>query len=555
MTIEVEVKPNPRVYRTKLVSALLTAGLAVGAATPAQAYVGDSFLSIPETPGNWPGNEHKGWIRAEASDWVGRLPRMNSGSSDILAGDKMWFGGPNAPKPGNPGRLTIAMSKTNPDLPKLMALCAQKAVIPALTYAESSDRARPILELGPRPASLPAWWEYRLLNVEVADCPVLDGAVDQAITLKFKSIEWLNYDATKPMANKITFGPKDLPNVKPAVPAKGREVRSYLITWIAPATDTTDEQCPKMNHKPTDADVFRYLSPDEIAKLKAKVGDKGLTAGGDTEKRGPGGLNVTSFPGVIPDPGNYEPQITVANGIDLDGDDGTGEPPKGIRKHGNFISPDGRKGIDNQLIRITGCVPGLRGKRGYSNQTPNARRADGNVTTLVEISGIDPTGRDKSVNVALIFSKDKPVRDSAGKTFIPGYSFRPADDPNFAYYNLRVRGKMENGVVTTDVIPHFQLNPGQGALMQMFNARMRFEPQPDGSVKGWLGGYIPWKHAVVSSGYSEGLFGYQTPALYYAYKRFADGLQNPVTGEFEGISATYEIDTIPAFLTPAPSKK
>src|SRR5439155_24895245 len=60
--------------------------------------------------------------------------------------------------------------------------------------------------------------------------------------------------------------------------------------------------------------------------------------------------------------------------------------------------------------------------------------------------------------------------------------------------------------------------------------------------------------AMPSSGYSEGLFAYQTPAIYYAMKRYADGLQDSATGEFNGISTVYEIDGVPAFVTPAPLK-
>jgi hypothetical protein len=71
-------------------------------------------------------------------------------------------------------------------------------------------------------------------------------------------------------------------------------------------------------------------------------------------------------------------------------------------------------------------------------------------------------------------------------------------------------------------------------------------------MKGYIGGYLDWRAAADGngSGYSEGLFGYQAPALYYALKRNADGMKDPVTGEYNGISVAYEVDTVPAFLTP-----
>ena len=520
------------------------------------AYVGDSFMSIPGSAGHWRGKDHKDWVRVEVSEWAGRIKPLNSGSSDALAGDKLFFGGPYVPHPGTPGKLVIALGKGNPDLPQLMDLCAKKAPISELTYAESSDRARPLLEFGTRPAEFPAWWEYKLKNVEIIDCPVLEGATDQALVLSFKDIEWLNSDPKLPISHKIVVRPEDLPKIAPAQPTAKKLTKAYLITWIAPATTTTDDQCPVMNAKPSEADIFRYMSKEDEAAIRARNGEKGVSYGGESEKRGPHRLSVAALPGIVPDPGLHEPQTSVADGIDLDGDDGNGAPPRGVRIHKNFVSPDGRTGIDNQLFRVMGCVPGYRGKKGYRNQTSNARRADGNVTTLIEISGIDNEKNDDSVEVSFIYSMDKPIRDNTGAKFIANYTFRPTENPNFALYNIRAHGRIVNGVVITDPIPAFKANLGQDPLLEIFKARMRFEPRPDGSVKGYVGGYLNWKSLMdtLASGYSEGLFNYQTPALYYALKRNADGLQDPVTGEYDGISTVYEIDTVPAFLTPAPLK-
>lgn len=535
----------------------LAIALACGAAailpTSVSAYIGDSFLEVPSEPGSWKGEDHKGWIRAEASEWQGRLQPPMSGPGDFLAGDKLWFGGPAASKPGNGGKLVVSLNKKNPDLPKLMALCASKAVVPEVGYAESSVRSRPVLENGPRPANLPEYWEYKLKNVQVTDCPVLDGAEQQAVVISFKDIEWLNYDPEAPMGNRIVIPDSEIYAVLPAKPKPGKAIKSYLITWIAPATDPGDEACPKLNSKPTEADVYRYLTPAEVAKVKARFGAKGVTYGGDSEHRGPHRLSVSAFPGIVPDPVQIEPKTTIADGLDLDGDNGKGKPPKGIRRHGNFVAPDGRTGIDNQLMRVWGCVTGFRGKRGYNNQTGNARRADGNIVTLIEVSDIDNEQNDDLVYVALIHSQDKGVRDPGGQQFIPGYTFRPTYDPNFAYYNVRVRGRIKDGVITTDVMPVWHFNPGQGPASDLYEARIRLAPQPDGSVKGLIGGYADYRNRGYG-GYSEGLFNFQTPSVYYSMKRNADGLYDSSSNEYFGLSMAYEIDTVPAFLTPLDPK-
>jgi hypothetical protein len=518
----------------------------------ARAYIGDSFLSIPNQPGHWRGEDHKKWIRAEASEWQGIIQPPMSGPGDFLAGNKLWFGGPAAPRPGGDGKIVLSLGKQNPDVPKLMSLCASKAAVPEVDYAESADRSRPVLENGPRPANLPPYWEYKFKDAQVIDCPVLDGAEQQAIVITFQDIEWLNYDPAAPMGNKIVIPDEQIFAVLPAEPKPGTMIKSYLITWIAPATDPGDEACPKLNAKPTEADVYRYMAPEDAAKMRAKYADKAFTYGSDTEHRGPHKLSVSAFPGIVPDdPAQIEPQTKVAEGLDLDGNDGTGAPPKGIRKHENFVSPDGRKGIDNQLLRVWGCVTGFRGRRGYSNQTPNARRADGNTVTLIEISNISNERNDNDVYVALIHAQDKPVRDNTGSRFIPGYTFRPTYNPNFAYYNVRVHAHIKDGVITTDVIPVWTYNPGQGPAGPLYRTQIRLEPRPDGSVKGIIGGYMDFRNRGFG-GYGEGLFNFQSSAVYYSMRRNADGLYDSASGEYHGISMAYEVDTVPAFLTPLP---
>lgn len=531
-----------------LVSAISFLGL--GAITPAWAYIGDSFIRIPGQPGQWQGTDYKGWIRLEANQWQGRLGRPTSSPGDFLTGDKFWFGGSIAPKPGGSGKIIVSLSKSNPDHGKLFALCASKVVLPEMDYAESSVQSRPPLENGPRPASVPAYWEFSLKDVEIINCPTLPDAKQQAFTITFKNIEWTNYDPNAPFGTQIEVSDDKIYNILPAEEKPGKMIKSYLVTWFAPATDPGDEACPVLNQKPSEEDIYRYLSAEDAEKLRAKTKGKGITYGLDSENRGPGRLSVSAFPGIIPDPGQIEPQTRIAPGLDLDGNDGTGRLPKGIRKHENFTSRDGRKGIDNQLLRVWGCVTGFRGKRGYNNQTPNARRADGNIVTIIEISEIDDLQNDNEVYVALIHSLDKPIRDSNGQTFIAGYSFRPTYDKNFAYFNMRVRGRIRDGVITTDTMPEFDYNPGQGPNSIIYQAKMRFEPLPDGSVKGYIGGYTDYRNGGYG-GYGEGLFNFQAPAVYNSMRRHADGLYDPVSGEYNGLSMAYEIDTVPAFITPA----
>ena len=512
-------------------------------------YVGDSFLNIPGSTGHWKGGDHKNWIRAQANDWSGVLRRISTAPGDFLTGDKLYFAGPGAPKPGGPGKLVVSLDKTNPDLEQMMDNCTNRTLIPEAQYAESSERSRPPMELGPRPAALPPYWEYKLKGVQILDCPQVPEASAQAFVLSFEDIEWINYDPKGPRTTKIALTPKDIPDVKPIETSARSKTKAFVISWIAPNTDSTEQQCPVMNSKPTEADVFRFLSPEEVARERAKNGEKGVTAGIQTETRGPDKLNAVLLPGIVPPPEFHEPAATVVDGINLDDDDGKGAPRRGTCKHTNFTSPDGRTGIDNQYYRASACIPGFHGKQGYRNQTSNARRADGNTTTLIEISGIHDEKNDRHVNVAFIFSRDKPMRDAAGK-YVPNYTFRTTDNPNFTLYNIRLSGRIVDGVIITEPVKRLALNLGQDPQLEIFSARLRLEILPDGSLKGMLAGYRDWRDIVdtSASGYSEGLFSYQLPGFYNSLKRNADGMKNPVTGECDGISIAYEVDAVPAFL-------
>jgi hypothetical protein len=123
----------------------------------------------------------------------------------------------------------------------------------------------------------------------------------------------------------------------------------------------------------------------------------------------------------------------------------------------------------------------------------------------------------------------------------------------YSHYFARLPGRIVNGVVVTEQVRRVQVNPGIDAEVTLFDAAMRLEFLPDGTRKGVLGGYEDWRRvmALNSSSNTESLYGFQCPAMYNALKRAADALQDPVTGECNGISSAYDIEGVPAFIPPA----
>jgi hypothetical protein len=334
-----------------------------------------------------------------------------------------------------------------------------------------------------------------------------------------------------------------------------------VITWFAVANDVSDRQCATLNSKPLEADYYALMSKADADKERAELSGKGGVnyENGQMGYRGPHKLSATMLPGIVPDPGQVEPQLNVARGINLDGDDGKGQPPAGICKHKNYDSEDGRTGIDNQLYTVQGCVGGFQGHKGFVLQFANNQMHDGQMSILIEISGIDDERNDDSVYVTLAYSLDPMTKSASGMQILPDYTFRVTDDPEYAHYFTRVRGRIVNGVLTTEKMKHFWLNLGNVGTpreLKLADAQMRLVLQADGTIKGVIGGYQDWRK--ISSTYisstSELYHGFQQPAMYNALKRAADGMKDPITGECNGISSAYDIEGVPAFVDSQPRK-
>ena len=533
------------------VRALIVVGvLAIAGGGVLWGYVGPSYLQIPGISGGWQGELYTDWVKVDANYWKRDL---GAGMRGRFGRDFSVFTLRTPPREGH-GLLAIALSKQHPVLSELMATCSEKTVFPEVTYAESSDLARGDSQWGPRPSEIPEFVEYRLTNVQFVECPVVPDAPDQAIVVSFEDIEWLNYDGEDGV---------DL-DLEPAVLAPAQSsgtTKTFVVTWFAPAHFVSADQCPVMNKRPPQEAYFTYLSEEEAATERAELTNEGGVSyeNGQMSLRGPNKLSVAELPGIVPDPGNAAPQTQVARGLDLDGEDGSGEPSANVCTHKNYVSEDGRTGIDNQLYTVQGCIAGWQGHNGFIHQFFNNAMRDGLFSMLIEISGIDDELNDDRVDITWRYSADPMVKDSAGTQILSDYTFRVTENPEFTHYFSRTPGRIVDGVVITEPIEHFQLVQGwYGSPMQLnlSDARIRLELKPDGTAKGVVGGYRDWREVVRSgaSAPAEFVFGFEAPAYYNALKREADGMKDPVTGECNGISTAYDIEAVPAFVGP-PSKK
>lgn len=523
----------------------LCAGLLLSVAQPAHAYLEGGYLKVPGVQGAATDPDRKGWMRIEAHYWK-RLDRGSTldARSAVSMGRRVFFSGPAAPAKGG-DVLAVTLSRRDPALAALMAICRRGGKLSQIDFAESSDVVRPRAEMGERPAAIPEWFEYRLKDVSLG-CPVVAGAPEQVVSLTFGEAEWLNYSGPTegvPVVLKAA--------ALPPATMTGR-TRSFVVSWVGPVPDAEDKACPVMNTKPDEANFFAYMTPADRINARADLAKSGGAldyARGTVSRRGPGLLSAVRLPGMVPPDAHSFPSTEIAFGLDLDQDGGKRVKRPDVRNYRSFTAPDGRTGIDNQFYLVTACMEGVRGRKGFLDAYANEDMRNGTSSTLLSITGIDDERNDDDVDVTIFFSRDPMVKNASGKDILPDYSFRLSHDSELTSRMRRVKGRIVDGVIETMPSDNFNIGQEKG----IYRSRLRLRIASDGSLKGVLGGYMPWRPYVsfYCSGQMEQLGGYRCPGVYQAFMDAADGLKNRVTGRYDGISIAYDVEARPAFIPAA----
>lgn len=505
--------------------ALVRAALAVaaaGAATPAAAYVGPSYLQVAGIQGGRQPAPYAGWVRARAHYWASEPLKENN---NVARERLQYFPLPAAPREGA-GAVTVSIDKRAPSYRSLMRSCRAGRRLGDIRYAEDSDYFGSGYELGDRPAGVPRFFEYRLTGARITDCPEVAGAPEQAFTIAFQGIAWTNYAGPKSDVLAL-FEPSGI------VPQReGPTTRSFVLTWFAVANDVSEDQCTAMSAKTPQEAYYRYLSPDVAARERAALAEQGGPnyTSNQMALRGPDRLNVPKLPGIVPDPGQPVPRPGLGRGLDL----------------------DGRGGIDNRLFAVQGCIAGLLGRRGYTPRFSNAMMRDGEYSILLQLTGVDDPRNDDRIELTWFYSADPMVKTASGQDILGDYTFRISKAPRHAHYFTRLTGRIRDGVIETDPIANLAVHMGKfgfPSTKRFHDARMRLELLPDGGIKGMLGGYMDlWLIQGFGSSQGEQQLGYDSSALYNALLRNADGGYDPVTREYRRISATFDIEGVAAFI-------
>lgn len=261
------------------------------------------------------------------------------------------------------------------------------------------------------------------------------------------------------------------------------------------------------------------------------------------------------------------------SGIDLDGVDSRagGAAPPGGCAHDDFRGVNGVRNVDNQLIRVAGCM------RQYQ---PSSRQIgvtlemlQGSWGLLFTLSGVDDLRNDNEVELG-IYSNADPIQIGAGNTPLPNATYASVQDPR---YRATARGRIVDGVLTTEPVDirfrYVLVNLRMERVLR--HARVRFTIGADGALDGILAGYAPidnvfdahfaFRNAVDVNGEptpfrfqvargTPDTIGFTCQGVYRALQDAADGDRDPDTGRCTSVSTQYEVRAIPAFVVDAETR-
>jgi hypothetical protein len=332
--------------------------------------------------------------------------------------------------------------------------------------------------------------------------------------------------------------------------AAGKTLGFVVTTWNRGIYESKFvDECPEGFNPSYDEIWWKGLSKED----RAKYTDNGLRSRLDRYfnaiRRGPNGEDVCMNPTAVKDPPLKLAEGPVSYGMDLDGGK---DSPKSC-PHQEFTGVDGTPGVDNQLFRLLGCVYGFRSFGQYEANENENRKSNGKGVTLIEVTGVDDPRNDDAVQVSFYRAVDQYVLDAGGK-FTPWSSYRIDTANGKPRYASTVKGRIENGVLTTESgdvnLPFYGNYTYMNQLIRDF--RLRLEIGPDAATgKGTAAGYYDVDQLMFYVGgigpiHSSGMA--NCPAIYVAAHELADGYPDPKTGKCTALSSAFNFAVVSAFI-------
>ena len=335
------------------------------------------------------------------------------------------------------------------------------------------------------------------------------------------------------------------------------ESRGYVVSLFVPAMNNNDDSdCPEGKNPIAPEILARVLkdqgkSQAEIDKIMGpgvfnnRVFTEYATMRGRIDGKP---VNVYHNPLSVPDPHIKLAVTKQVFGFNLDGKEG---PDEGVDPL------TGEKGVNDAAARVFGCFDRTRGTLDSppANQSVRWNYNSYGHSWLLEV--VKPDGplsfkNDDNVEVHIYRGVQPPAKNAGGYQRYMTYDV----DPDPRLQSNVFRGKIRNGMFLADAPASFYMiaSPRVQPYYDFKQARLRLSFKPDGSVEGFMGGFLPITMVYFPFGdYASGAEfngGMDIPGVYYALRRVADTDldADPKTGARTRISHTYLIRAVPAFL-------
>jgi hypothetical protein len=336
--------------------------------------------------------------------------------------------------------------------------------------------------------------------------------------------------------------------------------QAYVVSnWVAAMNNVDDSGCPQgLNPRARDIMIRTLneqgLPQEEIDKLTDPAAVSTTehyaryTAMRGKEDGKP--AKIYTHPLSVPDPHIKLDQALEGFGFNLDGKDGPLDYTDPLTKE---------KGVDNAVARLLGCFDRTRGTREVPSGYLSYRWTTYNLgnSWLVEVTNNSSKPLDLhsegDVTVKFYRGLQPALKNSAGFQRNVTYTIDP--DPRLKSLTS-FKGRIKDGMFVSDVTPEFRML-ASGRLNPVFDfksVRMRMSFRPDGTVQGFVGGYLPIKQVYfpfANDGvFMESIGNIDLPGFYYALYRNADTDidRDRQTGQRTRISQTYYLQGMPAFL-------
>ena len=325
--------------------------------------------------------------------------------------------------------------------------------------------------------------------------------------------------------------------ISPGEQALKNHTIGYVMTdsqWAVYQTAGGKDECPNGLSKWGPRERFKEMFPDRTpGKYSLKDTQIALEASIWNPTTGPDKFEYIVAGGKL------------SYGMNLDGKVGPND----------FTSPDGAKGVDNQLFRVIGCDDNMRGPNGtiYGVGGNYVRNVTFN-RVIIELTNVDGLANDPDVDVTVTRGLDKLMTDSGGDGMLPGGTQR-VDTRWAKKFTQHLKGKIVDGVLTTAPAPVVRILDTRNRTPEeeiFRDGQFQLKVSAD-HADGIIAGYVDINRFYFNFNKEFNTFvqAYGRTDAHGMYKKMmelADGYPDPKTGANTAISGALLIKFAQAFI-------